>query len=108
MQTAEGYVVGMFGPCERSHYHYDGCSVHESVWETGERCRWMRNFADLVRERDAELAAEVAVETLRKVAGELNNPAATPEVESVTRAITYIYDEADRIEREAGESNADT
>lgn len=53
----------------------------------------------LIRARDAEVAAE----TLRKVAGELNNPAATPEVESVTRAIDYIYDEADRIEREAGE-----
>ena len=65
MQTPEGYVVGMFGPCDKSGL-YGGCSAHESVWEVGERCRWMRNFADLIRARDAEVRAD---ERARVLAG---------------------------------------
>ena len=63
MQTPEEYVVGMFGPCDKSGL-YGGCSAHESVWEVGERCRWMRNFVDLIRARDAEIRADERAKVL--------------------------------------------
>ena len=52
--------------------------------------------------------AAVAAKALREAAGEINNPNATPDLESVARAVVYLRDRADRIEREAGESDADT
>lgn len=51
--------------------------------------------------------AAVAAKALREAAGEINNPNATPDLESVARAVVYLRDRADRIEREAGESDAD-
>lgn len=50
--------------------------------------------------------AAVAAKALREAAGEINNPNATPDLESVARAVVYLRDRADRIEREVGESDA--
>ena len=51
--------------------------------------------------------AAVAAKALREAAGEINNPSRTPDLESVARAVVYLRDRADRIEREAGEPDAD-
>lgn len=51
--------------------------------------------------------AAAAAKALREVADEINNPSRTPDLESVARAVVYLRDRADQIEREAGESDAD-
>ena len=51
--------------------------------------------------------ARVAAKALREAARALNNPSITPEIKSAVDAIFYLFDRADRIEREAGETDAD-
>ena len=51
--------------------------------------------------------AKVAAEALREAAGELNDPAITPRIESAADAVIHLYERADWIEEEAGESDAD-
>lgn len=78
---------------------------------TGQRCTVKHTGVTIFKgvSLEATLTTEahdrqVAAKALREAAGEINNPNATPDIESVARAVVYLYDRADRIEQAGGAS----
>ena len=66
---------------------------------TGQRCTVKHTGVTIFKgvSLEATLTTEahdrqVAAKALREAAGEINNPNATPDIESVARAVVYLYD----------------